>query len=193
MLAVLEEGVPMSRRAAKPGKRWPWWLWSLLVLGFLISLGITVLEARAVVVDLAHQHWAAAVDPGRDAGGAVIGFAVLVFVLIKLGPRGVQEGFSWELYHYENLKKSLEQSRAGAATARARADAAEVTAAEAEQALAEDPANPNTARLAAAARARAAKLAQRAAKAEAQVVTCTEESAKARAALDEAYPEAPAG
>ena len=177
-----------DKPGAKRGKRWSWWKWALLILGLLASLGYTVLAAGAAIVDVGRHQWAAAYDPAKETAGAIVGFAGLVFILIKYGVRGVQEGLSFELRHYDDAKKRLEQAKSGLTFATASAATAEAAAAEAEAALAVDPANPNAAQRARSARAHAVKLAQQASQAGANLAACEKDLAHADTALEGAYP-----
>jgi hypothetical protein len=184
--------VAARKSAGKPGKHWRWWTWGLLLAILLVSVGLVVLAAGAAIADLAGHQWSDAIDPAKDAGGGIIGLGVLGYVLVKFGPRGVQEVSSFELTHYSRTTERLRERQIEARYARGRATAAEAAAVHAEQATAVDPANPNPARLAVTARARAAKLAAKAAEAESLLVMYAETLERAEAALDEAYPDKPA-
>jgi hypothetical protein len=184
--------VATRKSAGRPGKHWPWWTWGLFLIVLLLSVGLIVLACGAAIADLGDHQWSDAIDPAKDAGGGIIGLGVLGYILVKFGPRGVQEASSFEMTHYNHTQERLRERQSEATYARARATAAGAAAVQAEQARAVDPANPNPARLAVTTRARAAKLAAKAAEAESLLLMYTETFKRAEAALDEAYPEEPA-
>jgi len=117
-----------------------WWRWLITGVLLVFSVTVTALYAAALIPDLTHHRWAAALDASRDAVPALVGWAALIIVFTTGGSTATRRVLSADSFAVAQKHKQAERDRESARVAALRvqeltAKLAELTAARSRQEL----------------------------------------------------------